>query len=215
MRKILIISSVTLALAAASSVTAQETAAVPKPATTDTTKATPFLGTNLGTRGAIDFGYRGQTVDGDEARWERYRDLRAGPRASGFLNQETETSALHFSANNVGYRDQRYTADYNKFGKLKLMAQWNSIPLNYAYYSMTPWKNQGDNVWTLDVAARTQVQNKVPGVLGIGGTAADYNKASIYRALATPFPMQSRRDIMSLGMKYRLTDVLGLNMGFS
>lgn len=215
MRNLLIISSVALTLASASAVSAQETAAVPKPATTDSAKATPYLGTNLGTRGMFDFGYRGQSVEGDEARWERYRDLRAGPRAAGFVTRETGTSAFRVTANNVGYRDQRYAADFNQFGKMKLSAQWNSIPLNYAYYSMTPWKNQGGNVWTLDASARTQVQNKAPGVLGIGSSAANYNQASIYRSLATPFSMQSRRDIMSLGMKYRLTDALGLNVGAS
>lgn len=215
MRNALIIAGVALALASAGPLTAQETAAVPRAATADSAKSTPFLGTNLGTRGTMEMGYRGASVDGDEARWERFRDLREGPRAAGSLSSETEASAFHFSANNVGYRDQRYTADYNRFGKMKLSAQWNSIPLNYAYYSMTPWKNQGDNVWTLDAAARTQVQSKTPGVLGIGTTAAQYDQASIYRGLAAPFPMQSRRDIMSLGMKYRLTDAVGLNMGFS
>jgi MtrB/PioB family decaheme-associated outer membrane protein len=193
---------------------AQQPPEVNKPTAADTAAQKTSLSIRPGTHAILDVGYRGRSIDGDEARFERYRDLRPGVVAGVSAKSETDESLFRLNAANIGYRDQQYIADYNKYGKLKASAQWNSIPLNYAFYTMTPWKDQGNNVWTLDPAARTAVQNKVPGALGVGTTAADLANASIFRGLATPFPMQSRRDILSLGAKYRLTDAIGLNLGF-
>ena len=165
--------------------------------------------------GSIDFGYRGSSVDGDKARWERYRDLRDGALTKIDLKKETDTFGFRFRAMNIGYHDQQYTADFNQYGKLKITAMWNSIPLNYAYNTLTPWRDTGNNVWTLDQATRLLVQNKAPGVLGIGSTAANFTQASIYRSIATVFPMQARRDVMGVSMKYRFTDALGLNLAFT
>ncbi len=215
MRYGIILSTVVLPLALTGVAVAQQPPEVNKPTAADTAAQKTPLSTKQGTHAILDVGYRGRSIDGDEARFERYRDLRSGVVAGVSAKTEDAESMLRFNAANIGYHDQQYIADYNKYGKVKALAQWNSIPLNYAYYTMTPWRDQGGNVWTLDPAARTAVQNKVPGVLGIGGTPADLANASIYRGLATPFPMQSRRDILSLGMKYRLTDAIGVNLGFS
>ena len=38
---------------------------------------------NVPTRGLLDFGYRGGSVTGDEARFERYRDPRPGVLRAG------------------------------------------------------------------------------------------------------------------------------------
>ncbi len=214
MRNMSIFFSAVLVLASAGVASAQQqNATVSNPAPLPVVKPAAQAEA-AGTRAMLNFGYRGSSADGDEARWERFRDLRSGVLAGGSLSSESNTSALRSNAANIGYHDQQYAADYNKFGKLKLSAMWNSIPLNYAYNTLTPWRDQGGNVWTLDQAARTAVQNKTPGVLGILTTAANYDNASIYRGLATPFAMQSRRDILNLGMKYRMTDAIGLNLGF-
>lgn len=165
--------------------------------------------------GWFDVGYRGSSVDGDKARWERYRDLRDGALTKGDFRKETDNYLIRFRTGNVGYHDQQYVLDYNRYGKVKVTAQWNSTPLNYAYNTLTPWTNQGGNVWKLDAATRTNVQNKVPGVLGVLTTAAQYDLASIYRGLATVFEMQARRDVASIGMKYRLTDVVRVDLAFS
>jgi MtrB/PioB family decaheme-associated outer membrane protein len=165
--------------------------------------------------GSLIFGARGSSVDGDEARWERYRDLRDGILSKVALGRETTKDVFKFGAANIGYHDQQYTAGYNKYGKLKLSATWNSTPLNYAYNTLTPWKDAGGNVWTLNTAARTDVQNKVPGVLGIGTNAGAFNTASIYRGLATVFAMQSRRDVMGLGVNYRFTKRASMDVAFS
>jgi hypothetical protein len=213
MRTRLMLSTALLSLAFTGVVRAQQP--TPAPAgVPDTTPAKPLV-MGRAFSGSFDVGYRGSSVDGDEARWERYRDLRNGLLTKGDFGKETDNYRLRLRLANAGYHDQQYVADYNAYGKLKVTAMWNSIPLNYGYNTLTPWKDQGGNVWTLDAAARTQVQNKVPGVLGIGSTAAQFDQASIYRGLATSFPIQSRRDVMSVGVKYRLTDLTGLDLGFS
>ena len=199
MRKCLMLSTAVLLLAYPGVARAQQT-----------TSTTPLTG-------SVEAGYRTSSVDGDKARWERYRDLRNGLTSSVDLGKTTETSAFRLTAANIGYHDQQYGLDFDNFGKLKATASWNSIPLNYAYNTMTPWQNTGGNVWTLDPTTRATVQSgTVPaGFVGIGASGADYNTPSIYRALATTFAMQSRRDVLSAGAKYQLTDLVDVDLGFS
>jgi len=161
-----------------------------------------------------ELGFRGTSVDGDEARYERYRDLQSGLQSKIGIGKETDASAWDFSAANVGYNDQQYAVKYNKFGKLKLTADFTGTPLNYAYNTLTPYKYAGNNVWTLDAAARTSVQNKVPGVVGIGTNAAT-DVATIYRGLATTFPMSQQRDVMGLGLQYRVNDLAAVDFKFN
>lgn len=167
------------------------------------------------TQATVNFGYRGNDISGDVARMERYRDLRDGPVAGATYIKENGEVALTFNAANVGFHDQSYAAELNKFGKLKVSALWNSIPLNYAYNTLTPWVDAGNNRWTLDPTLRTRVQNKEAGVIGIPNNAATYNQPSIFRSIAQPFEMASRRDILDLGLEYRFTDALLFNVGFA
>jgi hypothetical protein len=218
MRNVVILSTAVLTLAStgvASAQQAQPAQTPPPQAAPEKSPATQPGLPNPGVQGLLDFGYRGSSWDGEQARWERYRDLRSGVVGGGNFISEKANSVLRFDAANVGYRDQTYTADYNQYGKVKVSAMWNSIPLNYSYNALTPWKDQGNNVWTLDAAARMAVQNKTPGVLGIGTTGANYNQASIFRAPSSVFSLQSRRDILGFGMKYHVTNALQLNVDMS
>jgi len=203
MRNRLMLITAVLVFAVTGAAHAQQTSAA--------TAAAPAL------TGTVDLGFRGSSVDGDKARWERFRDLRDGVTTKADLSKETDTYVLRFRVANAGYRDQKYVADYNMYGKLKFTASWDSIPLNYSYDSKTPWKDAGNNVWTLDSATRLSVQNKTIAApyIGIGSTAADFSKSSIYNTIATPFSMQARRDVLSFGLKYRMTNELGLNLAFT
>ena len=82
--------------------------------------------------GLLDFGFRGGDVDGDEARFERYRDLRPGAATVFGMDKNTEKYRFGANAYNVGYRDQRYSADYIS-SKITLSAVYDSTPLNYFY----------------------------------------------------------------------------------
>ncbi|MDO8835882.1 MAG: MtrB/PioB family outer membrane beta-barrel protein [Vicinamibacterales bacterium] len=164
--------------------------------------------------GTIDVGFRTGSVTGDEARLERYRDLRNGAYTNISFGKETETYVFNLGAQNVGYRDQRYALDFAN-SKVTVGASWNSTPLNYCDNCLTPWVESAGNVWTLDAAARTAVQSRVPGVLGIANNYSTSQQVSIYRGLAKPFELQQRRDVAAGALTYAATADLGLTVGVS
>jgi len=161
-----------------------------------------------------ELGFRSTTTTGDEARYQRYQDLSTGLASKIGIGKETDASGFDFSAYNVGYDDQAYALKYNKYGKLKLSVDYTGQPLNYAYNTLTPYKYAGNNTWTLDAAARTSVQNKVPGVVGIGTNAAT-DVATIYRGLATEFPMSAQRNTLNMGLAYRLTEFASIDFKYT
>src|SRR5574341_1325409 len=108
--------------------------------------------------GSIDFGGRLTAADGDHARYERYRDLRDGASTLIALGKETGGYVFNARLESIGYRDQRYQANYDHSGKVKLTFLWDSIPLNYSYTSSTPWVEESPGVFALDRAARLLVQ---------------------------------------------------------
>jgi len=163
--------------------------------------------------GTLELGYRGTPTTGDDARFQRYRDLRSGAAVKFSLGKETDTMAYEFNAANVGFKDQTYAFGYSKFGKLKVSAEFAGQPLNYANNTLTPYVYTGNNKWTLDAAARTQVQNKVAGVIGIGTNAAT-DVPTIFRNLATTFPMAVHRDALSVGAKFRGTERVAIDVAF-
>lgn len=165
--------------------------------------------------GSIDFGGRFNNADGDEARYERYRDLRGGASSRVSLSKETDQYAFSANLESIGYRDQRYRAVYDHSGKVKLTFLWDSIPLNYSYVSSTPWVEESPGVFTLDRAARLRVQNQAPGVIGVPTNAAQLNTASIFRGIARPFDIQARRDTAGFAGTFMATPDLSLNLAFT
>lgn len=163
---------------------------------------------------AWELGFRATTTTGDEFRYQRYADLKSGLASRIWLGKETDAVAYDFSAANVGYDDQHYAFGYNKFGKLQFNVEFNGQPLNYANNTLTPFKYAGNNKWTLDAATRTRVQNKEAGVIGIGTTAAT-DVATIYRGLATTFPMSAQRDAFKMGLTYRVNDMAAVDFAYN
>src|SRR4029079_5114619 len=106
----------------ATTAAAPQTNAAAQPADVPTA-VTPKLGT-------VDFGFRATSIDGDSARYYRFKDWRDGGFVERFRFEKVTTDSLwHAEANNVGYRDQRYFAEYQAIGKIKANAEWNEIPL--------------------------------------------------------------------------------------
>jgi len=176
-----------------------------------------------GITGTADVGFRVTTADGDEARYERYRDLRDGLYTNIVFGKQTDTYLYDVTAKNVGYQDQKYTVDYQN-NKLKFSFLWDSIPLNYCYNCSTPWREASANSWTLDDATQKQVQDSrypapvkpLPaGYVAIPTTAAQLSSASVYRALAQTFEMQARRDVAGFKFGYDMTTDVALNVDFT
>lgn len=80
--------------------------------------------------GTVDFGARATQIDGDEARFQRYRDLRNGIYGTGgVLGRRTQDWTIEAQAWNAGYRDQRYQLDVQRVGRLNATFLWDQIPL--------------------------------------------------------------------------------------
>src|SRR5215472_14500431 len=92
--------------------------------------------------GSFDFGYRGTAFsdNSDEARYQRYQDLRNGVFGEAFRwGAADDQKYWDVRATHIGYRDQQYAANYNNFGKIKASFAFNQIPLNFSYTTRTPY----------------------------------------------------------------------------
>lgn len=162
------------------------------------------------TFGAIEVGFRASDIDGDAARFQRFRDLR--DQGAGILfsvDRETPTWWLTARARNVGYRDQHYRVDASN-SRLSLAFAWNQTPLFYGATTATPYVQSAPGVFTLDPNARLAVQNGA--ALGIPRTPAQAQSPSIYRALSSAFDLKSRRDTAAFKLAYAATRELTMDV---
>jgi len=199
-------------------------------AQTPPTKPLPAEG--VPTMGLLDVGYRGGSTDGDEARFDRYSDLRPG--ASTFFEMKRDVEKYRFgaSASNVGYRDQRYSANYTN-GRVSIGGQYDSIPTNYLYDAPLAWKYEGSGRFTLDKNVRQGIQGPtnavadgnavgVPCAPGSGPTTCNATTAlaartnrSIYNQLLNRDDIEVLRTTTAVTFDYAATEALGINVDFS
>ena len=93
-----------LLLAPAAGANAQETQAPPEPEV-----------------GSVDFGGQFSTTDGDEARYQKYKDMRSSALLDAFkYTRGTDDWVLNVTASHVGYRDQRYVVNFRNFQRAKI-----------------------------------------------------------------------------------------------
>jgi MtrB/PioB family decaheme-associated outer membrane protein len=131
-------------------------------------------------------GGRFNSVDGDPARFQRYQDMRDGLLFTEGRYASQGTGGSYFfnaAADNVGFRDQRYSASYERTGRFVLSGLWDSIPQFYSVDTQTPFTPApGTSPLRLDDATQQRIQN---------GQA----NMSAYVPLATQFDLRERRDI--------------------
>src|SRR6478609_2104343 len=176
MRKVTSASIVMLALLAASASAGQQ----------NTPPAEPDQNTGISslTGGQVDFGYRGTgySEGSDEARYQRYRDLRNGVFLENALwGKSDDTKYWDVRATHVGYRDQQYAANYNSFGKMKASFAFNQIPLFFSQDTRTAYTTTSDGVLSLD---------GYPAQVQMGAATS-----AIYNTVATKFDLQLKRTI--------------------
>jgi len=184
------------------------------------------------TMGEVDFGALFTTVDGDAARYERYRDDRDGAYTSFRLNRESPSYLFDASAHHIGYRDQRYGAAFMG-RRLNATFNWISVPLNYSYIARTAFVSDGNGGLMLDDAAQRAVQGPsnapndgsavgVPCAPGAPpaacGNPAQATQAkairSIYNNLATTFDLRQRRHTGAVDLNFAATRALDLDARF-
>jgi hypothetical protein len=169
----------------------------------------PQPGTTSSSSGTIDIGGRFTSTTGDEARYERYRDLRDGANVNLLYNKETASWTFGVKAENIGYRDGRYVMKFNS-RRVQFSAHFDQTPLNYGYYTRTPYNcTAGD--CSLDAGMRAAVQ--AGSIVGIPRTVAQLAGGSAYNSIARPFDLQSRRDTIAAEMRISATDNLDFTFG--
>ena len=118
------------------------------------------------------------SVEGDPARWQRYEDLRDGLLfTTGRLLREQPEWAAALTADNLGWRDQRYSGSFERIGRFTVSGLWDQIPQFYSVDTKTPFTAVGEGVLVLDDAAQR---------------AANHNA---YLPIAPQFDLRERRDI--------------------
>ena len=111
--------------------------------------------------GSVDFGGRVNTVSGDEARFQRYRDLTPGIYGTNMLyGKRTEDYSFEAQAWNVGYRDQKYQMDFQKVGKLTGSFLYDQIPLWISADTRTLYSEVNPGVFRLEDAMQQSLQAK-------------------------------------------------------
>jgi MtrB/PioB family decaheme-associated outer membrane protein len=199
--------------------TAQQPQQVPAPGA-----VTPFTGT-------ADIGGLFTSADGDEARYERYRDTRDGLYSAFTLNRESSSYLFDATISHIGYRDQKYRASY--LGpKVNGAFDWVSLPLNYSYTVRTPFVTNGDTLSLDDNIARavqgpTNATNDgtavgVPCAPG-APPASCSNPAqagqalanrSAYNGAANTFDMRQQRDTAAFNLNYAATPAIDVDVKF-
>jgi MtrB/PioB family decaheme-associated outer membrane protein len=138
----------------------------------------------------FEFGGRWSSVAGDPARWQRYQDLRDGAlltRARYARNAPDDSWLFKAGADNVGWRDQRFFADYNRPGLMSITGLWDQIPQFYSVDTRTAYQEQSEGVLVLPDAVQQAVQN---------GQA----KLNAYVPIATQFDLRERRDVGNISL---------------
>ncbi len=109
--------------------------------------------------GTVDFGARATTIDGDEARFQRFRDLRPGVYGTNLLaGRRTDDWTFEAQAWNVGYRDQRFLIDLARVGRLQATFLWDQIPLFISRDTRTLYAETAPGVFRIEDVIQQEIQ---------------------------------------------------------
>ena len=114
-------------------------------------------GTNI-----LDVGARGTSLDGDSARYERYRDLGNGLFLEAIRWDGQKNNWLFsLKGDHTLYKDQKYVARADRPGRVKAWFVWDQVPMLMSNTTQTLFREDfttEPNVFTIDPAIRAQVQ---------------------------------------------------------
>lgn len=145
-----------LLLAFAGSARAQDPPSLPEPTSLVDIARVAMDGKWYGT---VDFGARITEVDGDQARYQRYRDLRSGVYATNVLaGRRTADWNFEAQAWNIGYRDQKYQIDMQRVGRLTASFLYDQIPLWISGDTRTLYTQTNPGVFRLEDTMQQQIQ---------------------------------------------------------
>ena len=152
--------------------------------------------------GTVDFGARASTVDGDAARFQRYRDLRSGVYANGGVaGRRTQDWTFEAQAWNIGYRDQRYQLDVERIGRLTGSFLWDQIPLYISADTATLYTETQPGVFRLEDSMQQAIQ-------------AGQATLHAYEDQAVVFDMRTMRKIGQADVMFNATPTSDLMLHF-
>lgn len=154
--------------------------------------------------GQVDFGGRVTTVTGDQARYQRYRDLRDG----AFLDipvyyRETSTWWTQMSVRSAGYRDQRYLLEAARPGKIRLRFLYDQTPTFISNDTRTPYTPRPEENGFYDTPGTTL------GLPDAVQARIQQDPALIrpeIESLAAGFPSRLRRDTIGFDVTVDFTE---------
>jgi MtrB/PioB family decaheme-associated outer membrane protein len=152
----------------------------------------------------FQIGGRFTSIDGDPARFQRYQDIRDGILFTDARFERAEPTGkylFHASADNVGWRDQRFAADYERSSSFVVSAMWDEIPQFYSIDTKTPYTTTVSPL-LLDDGTQRAIQN---------GQAT----LSAYVPIAPQFDLRERRDIGMVNVLATPTPQLDVKAGFT
>src|SRR5262245_2125248 len=157
---------------------------------------------DLPTVNQIDFGFRTTSfaTGSDEARFQRYRDVRDGGTLDLLrIFKENDRHEWNVQADHVGYRDQHFSGAYNNYGRVKASFEWNQVPLFYSQDTRTLYATSPGGVLSMPDGVQLGIQNKTTTL----------NSAVTGAAL---FTTRDRRDIADFNLRYSATESMDLNL---
>ena len=154
------------------------------------------------TRSTSASGARSFGTGSDEARFQRYRDVRDGGTLDRFrVSKDTDAYRYSLQADNVGYRDQRYSASYMNYGKVKANVRVEPDPaLLQPGPRSTLYDTSTPGTLTMSDSVQTGIQNKTLTL----ATALQRRRRS--------FDLNTRRDVASFALTYSATPNVDLNV---
>jgi MtrB/PioB family decaheme-associated outer membrane protein len=154
----------------------------------------------------FSIGGRFTSVDGDPARFQRYQDVRDGVlfHDARYATEDPEGNwQFQSAADNVGWRDQRYFANYERIGRFAITGLWNEIPQFYSVDTATPYTGSGGTL-VLDDATQRAVQS-----------GQFTPPLSAWIPLAPQFELHERRDIGDIRFKATPTQNIDVTAAFT
>jgi MtrB/PioB family decaheme-associated outer membrane protein len=152
---------------------------------------------NTGWVGSVDVGVRGTTVDGDAARYERYRDLSSGVfLEDARVHREAKGWLFDLRGQHVGYEDQRFVADAVDPGRFKAAFVWDQIPMVLSRTTRTLFTGVGTGTLPIDNVLQAQVQ------------AAPAAIAPVFDQFGREFELKTRRHIADGSVEYSASEAL-------
>lgn len=140
--------------------------------------------------GFVDFAARLTDVSGDEARYQRFRDLSDGAYADRFRFLKAGSGwAFDFQADHVTRDDQRFYGSYRR-SNLKLLFEWDQIPLFISRDTQTLYQADAAGVLRINDAIQQGIQS------------GQFTLASVADQAAF-FDTRSRRDTARLELLYQ------------